>query len=223
MRSSGPASASSRGTSSTTHSTSRTSASTLAWGAKSGATRSARIAPEREVALRLLAVANDLLDGCRDRPDALHLDQRHAPLRVAAPEIDGPDIGQPLPLDHGQPGLDQVRSACEMLVQLALLPLALEQRLVRECVARIVMHLLDDDRQRLVGGRPVDADDLGLLAHAGRARHVVDRLRTTQRVHRDRAVLLEEHDAIARRETRGQAPGVADRAAADEDSHGWAR
>ena len=39
-------------------------------------------------------------------------------------------------------------------------------------------------------------------------------------MHGDRAVLLEEHDAVARGEPRREAAGVADRAAADENSHG---
>ena len=105
-------------------------------------------------------------------------------------------------------------------MQLALLPLALEQRGVDERVALVVVHLLDDDRERLVRGRPVDADDVGLLAHARRPRHVVDRLGALERVHRDGAVLLEQHDAIARGEAGREAAGVADRAAADENAHG---
>ena len=170
MRSSGPASASSRGTSRTMHSTSRASASTLACGAKSGAATSARTSPSDGVAQRLLAVAHDLLDGGRDGAHALDLDERDAAAGVAAPEVDRPDVGEPLALDDGEAGLDQVRRAREVLVQLALLSLALEQRGVVERVALVVMDLLDDDRQRLVGGRPVDADDAVLLAHARRAR-----------------------------------------------------
>ena len=135
------------------HSTPRASASTLACGAKSGATTSARISPSAALRCGLLAIAHDLLDGRRDRPHALDLDERDAPVRVAAPEVDGPDVGQALALDHRQPGLDQVRGAREVLVQLALLPLALEQRLVDERVALVVVHVLDDDRQRLVRGR----------------------------------------------------------------------
>ena len=153
MRSSGPASASSRGTSSTMHSTPRASASTLACGAKSGATTSARISPSAALRSRLLAVAHDLLDGRRDRAHALDLDERDAALRIAAPEVDGADVGESLALDHREPGLDQVRRAREVLVQLALLALALEQRLVDERVPRVVVHLLDDDRERLVRGR----------------------------------------------------------------------
>ena len=130
MRSSGPASASRRGTSSTMHSTSRASASTFACGAKSGATTSARISPSAGVALRLLAVAHDLLDRRGDRAHALDLDERDAAVGVAAPEVDRADVGEALALDHGEAGLDQVRGAREVLVQLALLSLALEQGLV---------------------------------------------------------------------------------------------
>ncbi len=104
-------------------------------------------------------------------------------------------------------------------MQLALLPLALEQRGVDEAVTLVVVDVLDDDRQRLVGGRPVDPDHVAVLAHARRARHVVDRLRALERVHRDRAVLLEEHDAVARGEAGREPAGVADRAAADENAH----
>ena len=142
---------------------------------------------------------------------------------IAAPEVDRADVREALALDHRQPGLDQVRGAREMLVQLALLAFALEQRLVGERVTLVVVHLLDHDRQRLVGRGAIDADDLGLLAHARRARHVVDRLRAAEGVHGDGAVLLEEHHAVAGREPGGETAGVSDRAAADEDSHGSAR
>ena len=223
MRSSGPASAISRGTSSTMHSTPRASAITFACGREIGCDDERADLAERRIAQRLLAVAHDLVDRRGNRTHALDLDERDPAVGVAAPEIDGPDVGEPLALDHGEAGLDQVRGAREVLVQLALLSLALEQGGVGQRVALVAVHLLDDDRQRLVGGRPVDADDGVLLAHARRPGHVVDRLGALERVHGDRAVLLEQHDAIARREARREAAGVADRAAADENSHGRGR
>ena len=76
MRSSGPASAMQAGHVEHEHSTPRASASTFAWGAKSGATTSARISPKRRVAQRLLAIAHDLLDGGGDGAHALDLDER---------------------------------------------------------------------------------------------------------------------------------------------------
>ena len=48
-------------------------------------------------------------------------------------------------------------------------------------------------------------------------------LAPAQRVYGDGAVLLEEHHAVAGGQPGGEAAGVADRAAADEDSHGSAR
>ena len=94
----------------------------MACGAKSGATTSARISPERGIALGLLAVADDLLDGRCDGAHALDLDERDAAFRIPAPEVDGADVGEALALDHGEPGLDQVRRAREVRVQLELLP-----------------------------------------------------------------------------------------------------
>ena len=178
---------------------------------------------QRRVALRLLAVADDLLHGRGDGAHALDLDERDAAFGIAAPEVDRADVREALALDHRQPGLDQVRGAREMLVQLALLAFTFEQRLVGERVTLVVVDLLDHDRQRLVGRGAIDADDLGHLAHARRARHVVDGLRAAEGMHGDGAVLLEEHHAVAGRQPGGETAGVPDRAAADEDSHGSAR
>ena len=93
------------------------------------------------VAPGLLAVAHDLLDGRRDGAHALDLDERDEPAGVAAPEVDRADVGRALALHDREAVLDQVRRAREVLVQLALLPLALEDREVVERVALVAVHL----------------------------------------------------------------------------------
>ena len=97
------------------------------------------------------------------------------------------------------------RLAHEPLVQLQLAALALEPRLILQLHAAVVVDLLDDDRERLAARRARDPDDAVLLAHDRRPGHVVDRLRAGSRVDADGAVVLEEEDAVARRETRGRA------------------
>ena len=82
-----------------------------------------------------LDVARQLLDSL-DRPgDALHLDRHPAPIRVAADEIDGPDVGRPLAPDEAETLAEPRRRGRERRLQLRLDALLLKLAAVAELVA----------------------------------------------------------------------------------------
>ena len=174
---------------------------------------------QRRVALHLLAVAHDLLDGGRHGLHALDLDQRRDPRGVAAEEVDRADVGRPLALDDQQPLLDEVGRLLDQRVQLQLAPLALQRRAVLQRVPGVGVHVEQQDRQQLAGARAAHADDVAVLLHHRRPAHVVDGLGAARVVHRHAAVVLEQQHAVAGRQPGLQPALVGDLAAGHQHAH----
>src|SRR6188472_4340561 len=177
---------------------------------------------ERRVALDHLEIARELLDRL-DRPDPLDLDGHPAVVLVAAHEIDGPDVGRPLPTDEAQTRLDPLRHLRERLLEVALDAVLLEPRIVTQLVLELGEELRDADLEPVLRPPRTLADDdhvLPVLDHRGRGHPVQRLVPAAVCMDEHRAVGLEDEQADRLRQVGGEAAGVGDLAAGDDETHG---
>ena len=171
-------------------------------------------------------VARQLLDSL-DRGDALHLDRHPAPVRVAADEIDGPDVGRPLAPDEAETLAEPRRRGRERRLQLRLDALLLKLAAVAELVADVAENLADDDFETLLAPQLTDDHELervAVLLDDRRRRHPVQRLVAARvRVDHDRAVRLEHEEPQRVRQGRAEPAAVPNLAAGDDEAHGRER
>jgi hypothetical protein len=135
----------------------------------------------------------------------------------------GADLGRPLATDEPEPVLHGVRPLGERLLEVALDAVLLEPGVLAELVLELREHLGDADLETVFApARPLSNDDraVTVLDHRGR-RHPVEGLVASRvGMDEDRAVRLEDEEPDRLRQVRGEAAGVGDLAAGDDETHG---
>ena len=168
-----------------------------------------------------LEVARELLDGV-DRGHALDLHRHPAVVGVAAHEVHGPDVGGPLAAHEPKPLTAALRRIGQQLLQLALHALLLQRGGLTHVVGHVGEHLLDADLEPVLAraGALADHDQPGLLLDDGGRRHPVLGLEAAGvGVDHHGAVGLEHEQPQRLGQHGGQAAGVADLAAGDDQAH----
>ena len=158
-------------------------------------------------------------------PTALDLDCDPAVVGVAAHQVDRADVGRPLALDEPQVRLDVRRVVGEQELQVALDAVLLEPGGFAHVVHHVGQHLDELDLEPVLGaaGALAHDDQVARVLDHGRRRHPVQGLHgkpPTVRPEHDGAVLLDHQQADTLGEPRGEAAGVGDLAAGDDQTHG---
>ena len=143
-----------------------------------------------------------------------------AVLAVPAQEIDRADVGRVLTPHHAEVVTKSAHARGDELLQLGLDTVLGEAGIVAERDVVIEQHLVQGD------GEPFPArvrgdDGVRLLTNRARRAHPVERLvRLAVGVHGDRAVGLEQDQALRRREASAESAFVLDRASRHDQPHG---
>src|SRR5581483_744997 len=179
----------------------------------------ARLAPRRPLALHVAPQLVRLLDA---RRAALHLDDDAAALGVLAVEIHGAAPRGALAAPEPEARLDELRPRGEERLQVVLAAREVQLHAVVQAQREDEVDGLQRDAHRLPGLLAAGGDDeaLALAARAERAarRLPVDGLELGRGVDEERAVGLEDHEALAAAEPALGAPLVVD-AAPRRDLH----
>src|SRR5439155_1844314 len=121
-------------------------------GQHAAAGRAHRIEPDP------LEVARELLDGV-DRRDPLDLHGHPLAVRIAAHEVDRPDVGRPLAPDEAQLLAERMRLRGELLLEVALDAVLLEPRGLAHLVPDVAQDLGDANLEPVLGAARALADD----------------------------------------------------------------
>ena len=178
-----------------------------------------RHSAERRVEPDPLEVARELLDRV-DRADALDLHRDPAVVVVAAHQVDRPDVRRPLAPHEPEALAAPAGRGGERLLQVGLDAVLLQARVALHVVRGVGDHLGEPDLEPVVALELAHDDQaLRLLDHR-RRRHPVQRLVPAGvGVHEHRAVGLDHQQPQRLGQMGGQAAGVVDGAAGDDQAH----
>ena len=163
-----------------------------------------------------LEVPRQLLDRV-DGSDALDLNRDEFVLVVAAHQVHRPDVGRPLAPDEPQTLRGRVG---EQLLKLAFDALLLERRGLAHVMRHVREHFGDPNLDAILAALLAHHEEAGLLLDHGGRRHPVLRLVAPGvGMHHHRPVRLQHQQPKRLREDRGEAAGVANFAASDDEAH----